>query len=65
MAKQSLKCPKCNHKESVLSSRPSAQLPPCPRCQAFTRMVDDSPPPGQNTTTWSTAGSQGTDPKKG
>lgn len=41
-----LKCPKCGHQESVLSSRPSAQEPPCPRCPTFIRMV---PVPPDNT----------------
>lgn len=42
-----MKCPKCGFKESVLSSRPSAQEPPCPRCPTFIRMV--IVPPENNT----------------
>lgn len=63
MAKQNLKCPKCGLTESVMSSRPNTQLPPCSRCPGFVRMVDATPPPGQTTTTWSTAGSQGKEAK--
>lgn len=55
-----VKCPKCEYQESVLSSRPGADLPPCPRCEEFVRMDDITPAPGDNKTTWSTAGSQRT-----
>ena len=53
MASQVLKCPKCGYQESVLSSRPTAQEPPCPRCEKFTRMVV-VPPPADGKTMWST-----------
>lgn len=65
MATKTLKCPKCAHQESVMSSRPTDNLPPCPRCQGFVRMTDVTPPPDQTTTTWSTAGSKANEPKKG
>jgi len=53
-----MKCPACGYKESILSSRPSAQDPPCPRCEKFVRMVI-VPPPIDGQTTWSTGGSKG------
>ena len=60
MSRQVMKCPKCDHQESVLSSRPGAQNPPCPRCEAMVRMEDITPLPSQSKTAWSTAGSQAT-----
>ena len=61
MSRLVVKCPKCAHQETVLSSRPGAELPPCPRCDGFVRMTDVTPGPGQTTQTWSTAGSKATD----
>jgi len=58
MARLVVKCPKCEHQESVISSKPGAELPPCPRCEDFIRMADVTPTADQLTTTWSTAGSQ-------
>lgn len=58
MSRQVMKCPKCKHQESVLSSRPGAQNPPCPRCDGNVRMEDITPLPDQSTTAWSTAGSK-------
>lgn len=58
MARLVVKCPKCEHQESVMSSRPGAELPPCPRCEDFIRMQDVTPGPEQSTTVISTAGSQ-------
>lgn len=60
MARLVVKCPKCEHQESVMSSRPGAELPPCPRCEDFVRMADVTPV-GDQTTVISTAGSQSTD----
>ena len=60
MSRQVMKCPKCSHQESVLSSRPAAQNPPCPRCEDMVRMEDITPLPSQTKTAWSTAGSQST-----
>jgi hypothetical protein len=48
-----MKCPKCGFQESILSSRPSANDPPCPRCTDFVRMVP-VPPPADGKTLWST-----------
>jgi len=58
MSRQVMKCPKCKHQESVLSSRPGAENPPCPRCEGMVRMEDITPTPDQSVSTWSTAGSQ-------
>jgi hypothetical protein len=58
MSRQVMKCPKCKHQESVISSRPGDQPPPCPRCEGVVRMEDITPLPGQGKTAWSTAGSQ-------
>ncbi len=58
MSRLVVKCPKCEHQETVLSSKPDAELPPCPRCDDFVRMADVTPGPDQTTQTWSTAGSQ-------
>lgn len=60
MSRRVMKCPKCNHQESVISSRPGAQDPPCPRCEDMVRMEDITPLPDQSITAWSTAGSQAT-----
>jgi ribosomal protein S27E len=60
MARLIVKCPQCEHQESVMSSRPGMELPPCPRCDDFIRMTDVTPPAGQ-TTVISTAGSQTTE----
>jgi hypothetical protein len=61
MSRLVVKCPVCEHKESVMSSRPGGDLPPCPRCEDFVRMVDVTPGPDQTKQTWSTAGSQAKD----
>lgn len=63
MARLVVKCPKCEHKESVMASRPGAELPPCPRCEDFIRMTDITPGPEQTITVISTAGSQSTAPE--
>lgn len=60
MSRLVVKCPVCEHQESVISTSPNAELPPCPRCEDFIRMKDITPQPGQ-TKTWSTAGSQTAD----
>jgi len=60
MSRQVMKCPKCHHQESVLSSKPGAQNPPCPRCEDAVRMEDITPLPSQSKIAWSTAGSQAT-----
>lgn len=52
MATIAYKCPKCGHRESVMSSRPSANDPPCPRCEKFTRMVIEPPPPPGQQSGW-------------
>ncbi|MGE3483341.1 MAG: hypothetical protein AB7L09_01245 [Nitrospira sp.] len=54
MSRFVVKCPKCDYKESVVSSKPGAALPPCPRCEEFVRMQDITPDPGQTTTVIST-----------
>lgn len=61
MSRLVVRCPKCEHKESVMSSRPGSALPPCPRCEDFVRMEDITPGPGESDTVISTAGSQATD----
>ena len=60
MARMTVKCPKCEYKESIISTSMSAEMPPCPRCEDFIRMADVTPPPGQQIVI-STAGSQTTD----
>ena len=62
MSRLVVKCPSCEHKETVVSSRPGADLPPCPRCEGFVRMMDVTPGPDQTTTVFSTAGSKATEP---
>ena len=57
MSRLIVKCPKCEYQESVISSRPGVDLPPCPRCEDFIRMADVTPAAGQITVI-STAGSQ-------
>lgn len=57
MARMTVKCPKCEYKESIISTSMSAEMPPCPRCEDFIRMDDVTPPPGQQTVI-STAGSK-------
>jgi hypothetical protein len=47
MARMIVKCPKCEYKESVISTSMSAQTPPCPRCEDFIRMDDITPVAGQ------------------
>lgn len=54
------KCPKCEHQESIISTSMSAEMPPCPRCEAFVRMADITPV-GTQTKVISTAGSQTTE----
>lgn len=63
MARLVVKCPKCEHQESVMSSRPGSELPPCPRCEDFVRMEDVTPGLSQ-TKTWSTSGSQAAAPEQ-
>lgn len=57
MARLVVKCPACDYQESVISTSPNAEMPPCPRCEDFVRMADVTPPPGQITVI-STSGSQ-------
>jgi len=59
MARLVVKCSKCDYQESVISTKPGAELPPCPRCEGFVRMSDVTPMGEDLTKTWSTAGSQG------
>jgi len=59
MSRLVAQCPKCEFKESIISTSPGAEMPPCPRCEDFIRMADVTPPPGQ-TSVISTAGSQAT-----
>ena len=61
MSRMTVKCPKCNYEEFVISTSLNAELPPCPRCTDFVRMADITPPPGQKTVI-STAGAQATEP---
>lgn len=58
MSRQVMKCPKCQHQETVISTSPAAKNPPCPRCEGMVRMEDITPLPNQSATAWSTAGSQ-------
>lgn len=63
MSRLVVKCPKCEHTESVVSSKPGADLPPCPRCEGndeFIRMENHTPAPNQQAVAWSTGGSQAT-----
>jgi len=57
MSRLVVKCPVCEYKESIISTSPNAQMPPCPRCDDFIRMANITPAAGQ-TTVISTAGSQ-------
>ena len=58
MSRRVMKCPECGHQETVMSSRPGAENPPCPRCEKMTRMEDVTPDPGQTTQAWSASGSK-------
>jgi hypothetical protein len=62
MARLVVKCMKCEYQESVISTKPGADLPPCPRCDGFVRMSDVTPMGEDLTKTWSTAGSQDANP---
>jgi phage FluMu protein Com len=67
MSRLVVKCPKCNHTESVVSTKPGAALPPCPRCEGndeFVRMENHTPAPNQQTV-WSTGGAQAVNPVSG
>jgi len=64
MASKVVQCPKCEYQESVMSSRPGGEMPPCPRCEGFVQMVDISPGPGNRTTVISTAGVHPADESK-
>lgn len=57
MSRKVMSCPVCKHEESVISTRPGSENPPCPRCEDAVRMEDVTPSSNQKTT-WSTAGSQ-------
>lgn len=59
MARFVTKCPKCEHEESVISTSLNADMPPCPRCEDFVRMVNITPT-GDQTQVISTAGSNAT-----
>ena len=62
MARLTVKCPKCEYKESIISTSSNAEMPPCPRCEDFIRMADITPVGGQ-VSVISTAGSQSTEPE--